>query len=629
MCIIVLKHDEITDNVENKFPKSSEMLSTIFTLSPDAIVLIRVSDGKFIDFNQEFLKQIGYSREEVIGQSPLELNIWNQEGNLAYLKKILKKRAVNNFELRLKRNDGSFVDVLYSSRVIKVEGEEFLLSFGKDITERKQAEKILKENDERYQSLFKNNHATMLLIKPNTGEIIDANPAAASFYGYSQEKLVKMNITDIRLSSDEEVFEEMSKAQSGENNHFLFKHRLANGEIRDVDVYSGTIIIEGENLLYSIIHDVTRQMKAENALREKKEELQTIIDSSRALIFYKDKENHFLYVNKTYAELLKIPQDELEGMSLFDILPKEQAEAYWKDDKQVIESGKPKFDIVGAVPYKDGVRYLCTDKIPYRDAHGDILGIIGFAVDITESKLADEELKSTLKELKSSNQELEQFAYVASHDLQEPLRMVSSFTQLLEMQYKDKLDETALEYINFAVDGAKRMQDLINDLLAYSRINTKGDKFENIDLEKVLGDVLFSLEIEVEENQAVFTSEFLPKICADYRQMVELFQNLIGNALKYRSSETPQIYISAQKKDDHWLFSVEDNGIGMKPEYSEQIFKIFRTLHTKEEYEGTGIGLAINKRIIRRHGGRIWVESELGKGSTFYFTIPMKLEKKK
>ena len=319
MCIIVLKHDEITDNVENKFPKSSEMLSTIFTLSPDAIVLIRVSDGKFIDFNQEFLKQIGYSREEVIGQSPLELNIWNQEGNLAYLKKILKKRAVNNFELRLKRNDGSFVDVLYSSRVIKVEGEEFLLSFGKDITERKQAEKILKENDERYQSLFKNNHATMLLIKPNTGEIIDANPAAASFYGYSQEKLVKMNITDIRLSSDEEVFEEMSKAQSGENNHFLFKHRLANGEIRDVDVYSGTIIIEGENLLYSIIHDVTRQMKAENALREKKEELQTIIDSSRALIFYKDKENHFLYVNKTYAELLKIPQDELEGMSLFDI----------------------------------------------------------------------------------------------------------------------------------------------------------------------------------------------------------------------------------------------------------------------------------------------------------------------
>jgi PAS domain S-box-containing protein len=493
----------------------------------------------------------------------------------------------------------------------------------RNITDRKQAEKALKESEARYRSLFKNNHVVMLLIKPNTGEIIDANPAAESFYLYDREKLIEMKITDIRISEDEKVFEDMSKAESGENNHFVFKHRLANGEIRDVDVYSDTIIIDGENFLYSIIHDITRQVKAENELREKKEELQTIIDSSRTWIFYKDKENHFLQVNKAYSEFLGISQENLENMSLFDILPEEQAEDSWDDDKQVMESGKPKFDIISHISYNDNVRYLCTDKIPYRDEHGNIIGIIGFAVDITERKQADEELKSTMIELKRSNQELKQFAYVASHDLQEPLRMVSSFTQLLERKYKNELDEEALEYINYAVDGAKRMQLLINDLLAYSRVNTKGGKLEDVDLEKVLDEVLFNLEILIEENQAVITRDPLPKICADHRQIVQLFQNLITNGLKYRSDETPQIIISAQKENKYWLFSIADNGIGMDPQYRERIFQIFSRLHTHDEYEGTGIGLAIAKRIIVRHGGRIWVESELGEGSTFYFTIPI------
>ncbi len=248
--------------------------------------------------------------------------------------------------------------------------------------------------------------------------------------------------------------------------------------------------------------------------------------------------------------------------------------------------------------------------------------------DITETIKAQKLLKETLDELKRSNTELEQFAYVASHDLQEPLRMVSSFTQLLEKQYKDKLDETALEYINFAVDGAQRMQVLIKDLLTYSRVNTKGDEFEEVYLDKVLDEVFLNLELRIEANHAVITRESLPKICADYSQMVQLFQNLIGNALKYRSKETPQIHISTQKKDKYWLFSVEDNGIGIDPKYANRIFMIFKRLHTNEEYEGTGIGLAICKRIIERHNGKIWVESKPEKGSTFYFTIPMNLNNK-
>jgi PAS domain S-box-containing protein len=363
-------------------------------------------------------------------------------------------------------------------------------------------------------------------------------------------------------------------------------------------------------------------VKAENAFHKKKDELQTIIDSSRAFIFYKDKKNNFLRVNKTFAEILGISQEKLEGMSLFDIFPKEQAEAYWKDDINVIKSGKPKVDIIEPMPHKDGDRYVQTDKIPYRDSNGNIIGIIGFAIDITERKQAEEVLDFTMKELERSNKELEQFAYVASHDLQEPLRMVASFTQLLEMQYKDKLDEDAIEYISFAVDGAKRMQSLISDLLAYSRVTSYAGEFEEVDLNKVIEEVLFNLEIVIEENNAVITNETLLKISADYSQMVQVFQNIIGNALKYRSKKTPKIHISSRKEDDKWLFSVKDNGIGIDPEYSEKIFQIFRRLHTREEYEGTGIGLAITKRIIERHGGKIWVESEPGNGSVFFFTIP-------
>lgn len=258
----------------------------------------------------------------------------------------------------------------------------------------------------------------------------------------------------------------------------------------------------------------------------------------------------------------------------------------------------------------------------------DLNGAYVVITDMSEQKNYEEvlktqkELKETLKKLKASNAELEQFAYVASHDLQEPLRMVSSFTQLLEKKYKDELDDEALEYINFAVDGAKRMQTLINDLLDFSRVSSKTAEFTEIDLKQLLGEVLFNLELNIEETNAKITCDPLPEIVGDYSQILRIFQNIIGNSLKYRGKETPEVHVSACKEQDYWLFSIKDNGIGMEPHYCGQIFQIFRRLHTQDEYEGTGIGLAITKRIVEMHRGNIWVESELGKGSTFYFTIP-------
>jgi light-regulated signal transduction histidine kinase (bacteriophytochrome) len=228
-----------------------------------------------------------------------------------------------------------------------------------------------------------------------------------------------------------------------------------------------------------------------------------------------------------------------------------------------------------------------------------------------------------IEELTRSNEELEQFAYVSSHDLQEPLRMISSYLQLLQRRYQGKIDDKADKYIYYAVDGAARMQNLINDLLEFSRVSTRAGEPEPTDSESILNQVLSNLDLFIKQNRAAISHDSLPEVMVDSTQLAQLFQNLIANGIKYHGEEKPKIHISAKKKANEWVFSVQDNGIGIDQQYSEKIFEVFKRLHKKEEYPGTGIGLAICKKIVERHGGRIWVESELGKGSTFYFTLPM------
>jgi light-regulated signal transduction histidine kinase (bacteriophytochrome) len=235
----------------------------------------------------------------------------------------------------------------------------------------------------------------------------------------------------------------------------------------------------------------------------------------------------------------------------------------------------------------------------------------------------------TVRELKRSNDELQQFAYVSSHDLQEPLRMVASYTQLLAKRYKGRLDSDADEFIAFAVDGCNRMQGLIQDLLAYSRTGTNGKALREISGDDALNEALTNLRTTIGESGAVVTHDPLPVIQTDDTQLTQVFQNLVGNAIKYRSAEVPHVHVSATKNGGHeWIFSVRDNGLGIDPQYFERIFILFQRLHGRNEFEGTGIGLAICKKIVERLGGRIWVESQPGKGSTFHFALPERNEKR-
>jgi light-regulated signal transduction histidine kinase (bacteriophytochrome) len=229
-------------------------------------------------------------------------------------------------------------------------------------------------------------------------------------------------------------------------------------------------------------------------------------------------------------------------------------------------------------------------------------------------------------ELARSNAELEQFAYIASHDLQEPLRMVSSFVQLLEKRYKGKLDQDADDFINYAVDGANRMQRLITDLLAYSRVGSRGKHFKPVSSEVALDRALSNLQVIIKQSGAVVTRDPLPVVMGDDIQLVQLFQNLIGNAIKFCGDRAPYIHISADQQEGEWVFSIRDNGIGIEPEYLGRIFLIFQRLHDRKKYPGTGIGLAICKKVVERHGGGIWADSKSGGGSTFYFTIPVQSE---
>jgi PAS domain S-box-containing protein len=369
--------------------------------------------------------------------------------------------------------------------------------------------------------------------------------------------------------------------------------------------------------------EIAERKRIEGALRKSERRYRNLFESAAEGILVADiQTKKFKYANPSICRMLGYSGEELTKMGVGDIHPRDALEYLIPEFEAQARGEKP---LVSNIPClrKDGT-------IIYADVNTAMTLIdgmecnIGFFTDVTEREHAEKERERLLGELSRSNEELQQFAYIASHDLQEPLRMVASYVQLLEKRYKGKLDADADDFIGFAADGAARMQTMINDLLIYSRVGTQSRSFEPTNCETVLEQALVNLRMTVEESGARVTHDVLPTVTADDSQLVQLFQNLIGNAVKFRGDKTPHVHVSSERKGEEWIFSVRDNGVGIDRQYAERIFKIFERLHTRSEYAGTGIGLAVCKRIVERHGGRIWVESEAGKGSKFYFTIPVR-----
>ncbi|RZN33931.1 MAG: PAS domain S-box protein [Methanosarcinales archaeon] len=378
-------------------------------------------------------------------------------------------------------------------------------------------------------------------------------------------------------------------------------------------------------IIITLLVNRSRRNAAEDELRASEARFRTIFDSINDAVLIHDIETGaILDINNTACDMYGYPREELRRQGVQTIsmgeAPYDQEDATrWMkkaaaEEPQVFE---------WRAKHKSG--HLFWVEVSIRSAvvggHNRLLVV---AREISERKAAEKELQERATALERSNKELEQFAYVASHDLQEPLRMVSSYMQLLSRRYKGKLDSDADDFIGFAVDGVKRMQTLIHDLLVYSRVGTHCKPFEPTKCEDVLEQALSNLKVTISDSGAVVTHDALPTVAADDTQLVQLFQNLISNAIKFHDGAAPRVHIAAEQKDGNWLFSVADNGIGIDPKFFKRIFVIFQRLHGIDEYSGTGIGLSVCKKIVERHDGRMWVESEQGKGTTFYFTIPVK-----
>ncbi len=492
------------------------------------------------------------------------------------------------------------------------------------LTERKRAEKVLRESQEDLNHAQSVSQTGSWRLNVHRNELLWSNETYRMFgIPMGTPMTYDTFLRAVHPNDRDYVDKKWQAAIRGE--HYDIEHRIVvNGEVRWVRE-KAILEFDKDGVLqggFGTVQDKTESKRAEEALQASQQMLQLVLNNIPQRVIWKDLDLNYLGANRTATQDagLSDPKDII-GKNDHELAWRESADLYRTDDREVIMSGKPKLNFEEPQIQSDGrVLWLETSKVPLRDTEGNIIGVLGTYEDITEQKKMEGDLKR-------SNAELLQFAYVASHDLQEPLRMVTAYLSLLEKKYGHQLDGKAKQYMDFAIEGGSRAKDLVQDLLEFSRVDTQGKAFQRTNMEGVLDTVVGNLSVQVKEENANISHEPLPSIMADEGQMVQVLQNLLSNALKFHGAEVPKVHISCKDKGDRWLFSVEDNGIGIDPKYHDKVFVLFQRLHTREEYEGTGIGLAISKKIVERHGGRIWFESQPGRGTTFYFTILKELRR--
>jgi len=574
---------------------------------------------------------------DIIGNNDRELfPTEDAESIVGYDKEILKTGKTLNYEESLySHRDGEVRNYLSTKGAYRGHDDNILGIFGitRDITHLKVSDERLKKSEEQYRTLFE----TMVqgvVYQDETGKITAMNPAAERIMGYTLEEIQGR-------TSEDPIWESIHPdgTEFTGDTHPSMVALKTGREVEDVvmgvkypnkegytwlNIHAVPQFQDGEKKpyrVYTTFEDITQQEKTEKKLLKSETCYRSLFNKMtegfalHELVVNEDGEPidyRFLDMNPAFEELTGLKREEVLGKLKSEVIPEDNVDWVKIYGKVALTGESIHFDAYSKA-LKQHFDVLAFSPAPSQ-----------FAVlftDITERKMVENELKEAMKNLQLSNTELEQFAYVASHDLKEPLRMITSFLQLLQKRYGNKLDKDADDFIGFAVDGAARMHELINDLLTYSRVNKRIIELVDVDMNEVLEDVKINLEILIKENDAVITNDPLPIVKADETQMVELLHNLISNSIRYKSSKTPYIHISAEKDGSKWLISAEDNGIGIEPEYKERISKIFQRLHGMEKYDGTGIGLAISKRIVEMHDGMIWIDSERTDGTKFNFTI--------
>jgi PAS domain S-box-containing protein len=623
----------------NSRKQAEEELKQITTALSHAVEGISRLDtqGRYQMVNQAYANAVGYQPEDMIGMEwPRTVHPDDLDRLMAAYEEMLRTGKVK-VEARGVRKDGSlFYKQL--TMVATYDPQQKLTGhycFMKDISEsvrneaeRNAAEEELRQSEERLQSLI-DNAGSVIYIKNPEGQYISINRQYETLFhleketvqGKTDHDIFPKAIADNFRKNDLEVLaagapiesEEVAPQSDGLHTYLSVKFPLFDGEGK---IYA----------VCGISTDISDRKTAEVHLRQQEAFLKSIYDGTEQAIFVVDisEDGELRYANFNPVS------EKYAGVTNADIQGKTPEEAFGEVLGPMIRQNYERCLQTGtSISYEEQLNFdphiiwTLTTLVPLRDDQGQIYRMIGTATDISDRKTAELELQQQKQDLARSNDELQQFAYVASHDLQEPLRMISSYLELLERRYKGQLDPKADQFIAYAVDGAARMQILINDLLKYSRVGSRGQLLEQVDCEVILQNVLRNLQVAIAENKAVITHDALPQVNADITQLTQLFQNLIGNAIKFHGEDPPNIYIGIEHRNDKWLFSVCDNGIGIESQYVDRIFVIFQRLHNRTDYPGTGMGLAICKKIVERHSGNLWVESTPKQGSTFYFTLPV------
>ena len=485
------------------------------------------------------------------------------------------------------------------------------------------------ESGAKYRGLLEAAPDAMVVVNQG-GEIVLLNVQAEKQFGYRRDELVGQKVKNIipegfaeRLVADGLRSAEDALAQQIGTGIELTGRRK-NGSEFPIEIMLSPLESTEGILVTAAIRDISVRKDAEKHLAQMEGRYRGLLEAAPDAMVVVNQAGEIVLLNVKAEKQFGYRRDELVGQKVKNIIPEGFAERLVADALRSVEDALAQqigtgIELNGR--RKNGSEFPIEIMLsPLESAEGIL--VTAAVRDITMRKKAEAHLLQKVEELNRSNEELEQFAYNASHDLQEPLRMVASYTQLLSRRYKGKLDADADEFIAFAVDGASRMQRLIQDLLAYSRVGTKGKELLETSSEDALQQALANLRGAIEESSAVVTHDPLPPVLADEMQLTQLFQNLVGNAIKYQNPGIPRVHISAARDSEkRWKFSVQDNGLGIDSQYFEKIFGMFQRLHKREEFEGTGVGLAICKKIVERHGGSISVESQLGHGSTFCFAL--------